>query len=558
MGSSNVEIAQGGTDVSAAPATPQQYEGGSVVDGVEMVNPSHEAPPQKEVKGSLDVPASPAQASSIKSIPKIPTIPVLEKISSWKEIAHDYEGHGPDHPGDAIGANAVGNALGDKLGAEPLTWKGAFMVQLITMIGAGILFYPAIFASLGFVLSVIYLTCAAFMNGGFVLFFYYTIQRLKKINPDAKIENLEDVGQIVFGTWFKWVYWAFVYVTLFILASTFLMLVGELMTGFGDLGTNGADIYNVPVSQFYWSLIFGIPQLVLAWVPDLKGLKYVLNLGIVAISIVIINHVVLCAVAIGDDPVASDPDATEARAFAEFPAGIETWKLLLGGITTFVYGFGAIIVSGQVINDMGPNHTQFPKATITAHAVVWSIYMLFGSLGYAAFGTAPPDSFLSPDSLIFDEYYTYWAIGSACTITNVCVTIPIFFNSLNRGLVRLLPEDKQENWVWVYTMRTCVVLCSMAVACTPVSYFDDLTGLIPMCTVACISLIFPAMLYWGGKAMELGHNNGKEQKDCYGDCIKKQPWLFALHTVIVLIAVVGVIFGFWVSLEGLIDNINGV
>ena len=44
-------------------------------------------------------------------------------------------------------------------------------------------------------------------------------------------------------------------------------------------------------------------------------------------------------------------------------------------------------------------------------------------------------SFLSPAGLIYDEYKPYWAIGSTSTIVNITVTIPILFNSLNRGLV---------------------------------------------------------------------------------------------------------------------------
>lgn len=470
----------------------------------------------------------------------------------------DWHDHTPV-AGPVGESNAVQNPLGEaagSIGKKDLSWWGAFMVQLITMIGAGILFFPGVFASLGFVLAIFYLIGAALMTGGFVLAFYYTVQRLKRIHPDAQIINLEDVGQLVFGTWFKWLYFIFVYATLAVLASTFLILIGELMTGFADIG-DGQDIYNVPTSQFYWSLIFGIPQLIMAWIPDLKMLKYVLNCGVLAIGIVIINHIVLCSVAIGDDPVANDPDSTPARAVALFEDGsLETTKVILGSITTFIYGFGALIVSGQIINDMGENHHEFPKATISAHAVVFGIYLLFGALGYGAFGTAPPPSFLSPESLIYDEYNTYWAIGAACTVTNASVTIPIFFNSLNRGLVRLMPEDKQENWMWVYGMRTMVVLICMAVACTPVSYFDDLTGLIPMCTVACISVLFPIALYWGGHEMEWSHKEKKEQNSSWKDVIKAKPWMFALHTLIVVIVVIAVIFGFWVSLEGLIDNIE--
>jgi amino acid permease len=222
-----------------------------------------------------------------------------------------------------------------------------------------------------------------------------------------------------------------------------------------------------------------------------------------------------------------------------------------------VYGYGALIVSAQILLDMGPNHKQFPKATIVAHICTTSIYLIFGAFGYGAFGTAPPPSFLSPDSLIYDEYRTNWAIGAAFTVTNLTVTIPIFINSLNRGLVLILPKDKQESWPWVYGFRTFVVLAIMALSCTPVSYFDDLTGLIPMCTVAMINILFPILYWWACLEHEYALEHDEPKWSCLWKVIKPRMWYFWLHMLVAFVIVIAVIFGFWTSLESLIDNIEG-
>ena len=78
-----------------------------------------------------------------------------------------------------------------------------------------------------------------------------------------------------------------------------------------------------------------------------------------------------------------------------------------------------------------------------------------------------------------------------------------------------------------------------------------------MCTLAIISMLFPVMFWWTIKSQMYAKDHGKVKYECYWPVIKADPWNFSLHTVAAIFTIIGVIFGFWRSLDDLVDNING-
>ena len=183
--------------------------------------------------------------------------------------------------------------------------------------------------------------------------------------------------------------------------------------------------------------------------------------------------------------------------------------------------------------------------------------MVFGALGYAAFGETAPPAFLDPTSVINKDYFVYWAIAGAATVTNATVSIPIFLNTLNRGLEKtILPKKHRSNKFITLGMRTFVTMFIAACACTPISYFAEITGLIPMCSIAFIALALPALFYWILLERKTSRDAGKEDHSSWKETIKGRPVIFALHILVVIVTVLAVIFGFWNSLEDLINAVK--
>jgi hypothetical protein len=69
--------------------------------------------------------------------------------------------------------------------------------------------------------------------------------------------------------------------------------------------------------------------------------------------------------------------------------------------------------------------------------------------------------------------------------------------------------------------------------------------------------MMPVLFFWSTRERQYALANNQKEHASYGVVIKRNPWLFAIHCLVFLIAVVGVIWGFWTSLESLIDNIKG-
>ena len=231
---------------------------------------------------------------------------------------------------------------------------------MVCSIGAGILFYPYLFASLGYVMSVIFLIFAAILEGGMLLVFYRCMLMAKEMYPGVVIHRMEDVGRICCGKKFELVFSIVFQLTIAVLAASFFILIGSLMTGFADIG-GGAELVGVKVSNFYWTLIFAVPQVIMSWAGNLNKLKYVTNCGTLAIAVLFICQIALASKAMSDDFNANHPEDGDPVAVADLLTGIDSVKLIVGSLTTFLYGFGAVLSAAQVVEDMGPNHVDFPK-----------------------------------------------------------------------------------------------------------------------------------------------------------------------------------------------------
>ena len=432
-----------------------------------------------------------------------------------------------------------------------VTFWGAFFVNMICSIGASLLFYPYLFSTLGYVLSFCFLMLAGFLETTMLLLFYKCLMMAKELHPEKQITSLEDVGRLAFGNWFYVMAFIVWNLTIFIVAVTFFILVGNAMTGFHDF-LPGTEVSGVKVSNFVWSGIVAIPMILLTYLPDLRVLSYAAKLGVVAVVAVLVNQIFLSAKAMHDD-FNNDPSLGglgPAKAVADLGDGIDAVKVLLGGLKTFLYGYGAIVSAPSVVLDMGPNHPSFPKAAIWSHVCITLIYLIFGYLGYAAFGTAAPEEFIDSDSVIHEHYYAYWCVAAASSVLNNLVTIPIFLLTVSRAFERFL---KSEKYVYKICLRTVIAVLCVALACTPISYFTQLSGLIPMCTLSLVALIWPVCFYWKLKSM---HEKKQGLSRPYKALIKDEPIKAGYHVIVVVIAVIAIIFGFWTSLEDLINKVK--
>eukprot|EP00400_MALV-I_sp_L67-5_P000303 gene303-923_t len=465
---------------------------------------------------------------------------------------------------DSLSADSGGQITScvSVVGGQPkhLTLWQAVLVQIMNSVGASILFYPYLFASLGFVVGTIFLIVAAIVQGVMVYFMYRAIKMARNLYPDAKLVRMEDICQLAFGPWSKWPFFILLNTSFALVATTFLILTGEIMTGYVNLSP-GVEVSNIPVSNWYWSLIFGIPQLILTFAEDLHGIRHLFRLGGFAVVVNLFVQVIRCSVAISDNFTANTADVDAPVAVPSFNAGFDDWKLILGSFTTFVYGFTAIFMCPQVVHDMGPNEDKYPRVILISHVLVLAVYALFGMLGFAAYGSAAPPSYLDPESIINqDEYFVYWAIGGAAVVTATLVPIAVLMFLLNRGLERLLPSKYTNSWTAKIILRNCAVLVCIGMACTPVSYFKDLSGLWPMCTTAFLSEAFPAAWYWAFREKTLSKQkklSDADRKTRWQAAIADAPINFLWAVSVCFLSVVVVVFGFWESWDSLIANING-
>ncbi|KAI9488806.1 transmembrane amino acid transporter protein-domain-containing protein [Zychaea mexicana] len=281
-------------------------------------------------------------------------------------------------------------------------------------------------------------------------------------------------------------------------------------------GTAG-EIGTIP-----WTIIFcgviGIPYIFLKSMNNVAWTSFV---GIIAIFGTIIITMVLAGI---DAPNHVDSHKDNVI-WDGFPIALATISFSFGGSVAYPNMEAAM-----------KNPKRWPLAVVTGLATCAVMYIAIAVCGYYIYGNE-----------VVNPVYNSVPPGAARTVAivfitfNILVSAPILLVSfaldvedmLNVTVERL---GKKKEFIIRLCLRTAIMVF-IGVVGIVIPFFDLLMSLIGAFANCLIILVFPVLFYW----RLTGFRN-------------KKFYILAWHGLIILVGLVGLIFGTWTAIEDLIDR----
>jgi hypothetical protein len=450
-----------------------------------------------------------------------------EKQSTWLTLSPKAIVASFSSPRECIPRGEIPPEVTAKYPVSPLA---AYVSLVTTCIGVGILLLPYLYTSIGMVQGIIYTILAATMLGITCIVYIRCLEIAAEMDPKRRMYRMEDVAEYCFGRWFFWVAMIGINLTAFSIDLSFHILIGSLFTGIADLGKH---------SEFYWKLICCAPFLILCAPKDMRVIAKFGFLGVIGVVVIIIAISTASAEAIHDNQVGPDQKAV---AFVEG----QTVKDSLSGLSTFVFSCGCLPVIPSLYEDMGEkNRKKLPQSVFWTYVTVATLFLAVSVPGYIAFGTEAPSQFLDPDGPVHDGYYGPWLAATIACLVHIFVVYPLLMN----GPIRAIEDFLPDKLLWRLAVRVVLVFTGFGLACTPISFFSEIVGLIPASIFGVVGLIFPPLFYWKLLYMQDGSVGAVL-------ATTKRKLIFLLHVAIWIIAVVAIVMGVWGQIDSLIDKLN--
>jgi len=405
----------------------------------------------------------------------------------------------------------LGHLPFDEEGEEPeagahhgvMTVNEATTNMITTMIGAGVLAFPSITASLGWVVAPIFIVAAGGLNTWICMILAGVLQRA---NKKQHVETLRDVGSVCFGprggAVLEWTLTAF----LFCVACVLIVLIADNMN------------FLVKWEVKWWTGVSGALLSVIAFLQDVSLLSKLAGLGVLATLMYVIGIAGASASAIGTFP-------SDYRKHDTWPTGDNASVMsLCNAFAILLFGFHCVSLIPSFFHDM-KEPEKLPTAIMRANGFAVGLYLIVGLVGYYGFGiavegnvvnsmcaapgcagTRMPPSFASDGPKVSEadsgEKMAWGYLIGSSVVVNLAVTLPLICYVLFQSVERAVPAF-QESRMKSYLMRivTLVTLTGLGMS---IPYFMAMLGLVSSVMVVLIGLAMPPVLALKLDAIE-GH-----------------------------------------------------
>ncbi|KAJ6409436.1 hypothetical protein OIU84_009022 [Salix udensis] len=259
-------------------------------------------------------------------------------------------------------------------------------------------------------------------------------------------------------------------------------------------------------------IIFGIVQIIMSQLPgfhDLSGLSTLAAIMSFAYTLIGIG-LSIAEIAGGKDVKTS---LTGTVVGVDVTGTEKIWNCFQAiGNIAFAYTYSSILVEIQdTLKSSPPENKVMKKASLVGVATTTTLYMMCGTLGYAAFGNKAPGNFLTG----FGFYEPYWLIDFA----NLCIAIHLvgayqvytqpIFKLVEDSFRKKFPESgfiTKEHPVHIplygvlqvnsfrLLWRTAYVIISSVLAMI-FPFFNSVLGLIGAMSFWPLTLYFPVQMY---------------------------------------------------------------
>jgi len=356
------------------------------------------------------------------------------------------------------------------------------MNLVTTMVGAGILGFPATFRKGGFCMSIVVLLLVAWSVvevGNVMAKTLKMCEHLaaagKRYTFGTRPEKYEDLCEAAFGhTGKRMVSVMVVYFTLMI-CGVFMILIGNSL----EFVSDGWMPYRA------WVLAIAVFFVPLTLVSDMSFISRLAAVGVAAS--------VMYVVCIAKAGLSAGMFDGSPKHYKQMPDAFDD---LGSAVAVMLLGFSFQMTAPTVRAEMD-QPDEFPRAVSGSVGIVSVIYLLCGALGYFGWGDGElgdPSSGVKGNVLLSmkDMNGNNLFIGKllACAvIANLCVTFPILMNCIS-----LVVENAVAGGYSVGT-RLALLACSVCVGLF-CPFFLEIVGLLASVLGVATGVLIPLACYW--------------------------------------------------------------
>lgn len=372
-------------------------------------------------------------------------------------------------------------------------WLHAAYHCLVTIVGTGVLGFPAAASYLGFAGAVIFIVIVTLAS-------FYTAKILVELQEVGQSTYSELADGVMGEGWSVWKVRPFQFFVFFPVVAVMVLIGGEALTRMDQMDGNQR------LSDKEWGIAMGGIIFVLSLIPDLSKAWYVSIAGTIAAFLIIFYSILGSSMAIADGI-----DNEQKHWNTQDPKYIFGVLAEFGSVL-FGYGFHSMLPDIQAslhIKDKTDRAENMMKAVTSSFCLAGPAYLTVAVLGYAAFGiNVNSNVLLSIGEGLSDwSMYVIWAFVAIKTATEAAVYNQGSFTLL-RDCFGLSDKSNPDHhpaanlWAWAteILMRLIWAVLTTVVAIV-VPLFGDLTAITSALGLTPLSFILP-ICFWNKKHSE--------------------------------------------------------
>lgn len=414
---------------------------------------------------------------------------------------------------------------------EGLSFHETVANFVVSLVGVGMLFFPALMKQVG-----AFVACPLMLTAAFVVYICAVIigQCCDAVDHSGEepVQSYEVLAGDALGKCGR----------MMLTYTKNIYLIGIIVV-YAVLNAEGLGTW-VPLDQYrtIWYVVLPL-FILLAMLKDLKAISWVASICIVAIATQIFSIIIGASIHYVQAVHLSSTKPTYHGVSGDLS------PLTVGNaLVTFVFGFSIIIATIPSVRSHMEHKEQLPSAIAVSMGMVSLLYLFVMIMGYGAFGDKVHDSIL----LSITEGCDGGVTGLRCSMGSICagsITLNLFLTvpQLFFFVVSVV-ESCGSNGPFRpmscpnMLMRGLMMLVMVATA-SALPYAKEIVGLLAAALGCCNAFFFPLAFH-----AALRRQYPEKMKMGTAEVLK--------HLLVLLVGVMAVIFGVLGSLDALRERIN--